>query len=153
MGDARVDKDLYFEDMVPGTVYEFGSIKVEEKEILEFSRRYDPQDFHSDPEAAKRTSFGGLVASGWHTAAMAMRMIVDNRLSRINTMGSPGVDELRWLKPVRPGDLLSVRLTIIEARRSQSKPDRGTVRWSVQVLNQSRDVVTSWKGMNIVISR
>ncbi len=138
---------------MPGSVYRFGSILVEEKEIVDFAKTYDPQVFHVDPEAAKRTSFGGLVASGWHTVALAMRLLVDNRLSRMANLGSPGVDELRWLKPVRPGDVLSVRLTIMEVRRSQSKPDRGIVRGLVEVLNQSGEVVTTWKGVNIVLCR
>src|SRR5271157_2818015 len=103
---------LYFEDHVPGLVHVFGSVLVEEQEILDFAKRYDPQVFHTNPEAAKKTSFGGLVASGWHTVALAMRLIVDHRLSRVPNLGSPGVDELRWLKPVRPGDVLSVRLTV-----------------------------------------
>lgn len=145
--------DLYLEDHVPGSVYSFGSILVEEQEIRDFARRYDPQVFHTDPEAAKETSFGGLVASGWHTAALAMRLIVDHRVSRVKNLGSPGVDELRWLKPVRPGDRLSVRITIMETRRSQSKPDRGVVKTLVEVLNQNGEVVTSWKGLNIVLCR
>jgi acyl dehydratase len=144
---------MCFEDNVPGSVYELGSITVDENEIIEFAKRYDPQVFHTDPEAAKKTSFGGLVASGWHTAAMAMRIIVDHRLSHLANVGSPGVDELRWLKPVRPGDVLSVRVTILEARRSRSKPDRGVVRGLVEVMNQSGEVVTSWKGVNIVLCR
>ena len=146
-------KDLYLEDHVPGSVYQFGSIPVEEKDIVDFAERYDPQVFHVDPEAAKRTSFGGLVASGWHTVALAMRLLVDHRLSRMANLGSPGVDDLRWLKPVRPGDILSVRLTILEARRSQSKPDRGIVRGLVEVLNQGGEVVATWKGVNIVLCR
>ena len=138
---------------MPGSVYQFGSIPVEEKDIVDFAERYDPQVFHVDPEAAKRTSFGGLVASGWHTVALAMRLLVDHRLSRMANLGSPGVDDLRWLKPVRPGDILSVRLTILEARRSQSKPDRGIVRGLVEVLNHSGEVVATWKGVNIVLCR
>jgi acyl dehydratase len=156
MADAGADEPttkLYFEDHVPGSVYLFGSVLVEEQEILDFGRRYDPQVFHTDPEAAKKTSFGGLVASGWHTAALAMRLIVDHRLSRMPNLGSPGVDELRWLKPVRPGDTLSVRLTVLEARLSHSKPDRGLVRALVEVLNQSGEAVASWKGLNIVPCR
>jgi len=145
--------DLYLEDHLPGSVYEFGSIVVEEKDIVEYATRYDPQVFHVDPEAARRTSFGGLVASGWHTAALAMRLLVDHWLSRMANLGSPGIDELRWLKPVRPGDVLSVRLTIMEVRRSQSKPDRGIVRGFVEVLNHSGEVVTTWKGINIVLCR
>lgn len=144
---------LYLEDHVPGSVYEFGSIEVDEKEIVDFASRYDPQVFHTDPEAAKKTSFGGLVASGWHTATLAMRLLVDHRLSHLANLGSPGVDELRWLRPVRPGDKLSIRLTILEVRPSESKPDRGVVKGLVEVLNQAGEVVTSWKGVNIVLRR
>jgi len=95
-------QDMYLEDHVPGSVYQFGSVLVTEEEIRDFAKRYDPQPFHTDPDAAKGTSFGGLVASGWHTAALAMRLIVDHRVSRVKNLGSPGVDELRWHKPVRP---------------------------------------------------
>jgi acyl dehydratase len=156
MAETNADEpstNLYFEDHIPGSVYLFGSVRVEEQEMRTFAERYDPQVFHTDPEAAKKTSFGGLVASGWHTAALAMRLIVDHRLSRVMNLGSPGVDELRWLKPVRPGDILSVRLTVMEARLSRSKSDRGVVRVLVEVLNQNGEVVTSWKGLNIVLCR
>jgi len=142
-----------FEDYVPGSVRTFGTILVKEEEIIEFARRYDPQVFHTDPVAAHKTVYGGLVASGWHTAAMAMRLIVEHYLSRTASVGSPGVDELRWLKPVRPGDELSVRLSVLEARRSESKPDRGVVRSLVEVLNQDRAVVMSFKGVNILLCR
>ena len=145
--------DLYFEDHTPGSVYLLGSVSVEEQDILDFATRYDPQVFHTDPEAAKRTFFSGLVASGWHTVALAMRLIVDGRLSRVKNLGSPGVDELRWRKPVRPGDTLTVRVTVIEATPSRSKPDRGIVKALVEVLNQTGEVVTSWKGVNIVLCR
>ncbi|MDD4986179.1 MAG: MaoC family dehydratase [Dehalococcoidales bacterium] len=144
---------LYLEDHVPGSVYEFGSIVVDEKAMVDFASQYDPQVFHTDPEAAKKTSFGGLIASGWHTAAMAMRLLVDHRLSNLANLGSPGVDELRWLKPVRPGDELSVRLTILEVRPSESRTDRGVVKGLVEVLNHAGEVVTTWKGINIVLRK
>ena len=156
MNDMSVDeplRDLYFEDHLPGSVQTLGSVKVTEEEIVAFARRYDPQVFHVDPEAAKSTSFGGLVASGWHIVALAMRLIVDNRLSRVKNIGSPGADEVRWLKPVRPGDVLTVKATIVEARRSQSKPDRGVVKALVEISNQAGEVVTTWKGINIVLCR
>jgi acyl dehydratase len=146
-------ENRYFEDYVAGSIYEFGAAMVEEREILEFALRYDPQIFHTDREAAVATQFGGIVASGWHTAAMAMRLLVDNYLPRGASFGSPGVDELRWHKPVRPGDVLSVRVTIAGARRSESKPDRGIIRSFVEVLNQKREVVTSWKGMAVLRCR
>jgi acyl dehydratase len=147
------DRDQCFEDFVPGSVRTSGTVLVTEEEIIEFARRYDPQVFHSDPVAARNTIYGGLVASGWHTAAMAMRLIVENYLSRAASVGSPGVDEVRWLKPVRPGDMLSVRVTVLEARRSESKPDRGLVRSFIEVLNQDGVVVMSFKGVTIVLCR
>jgi len=143
----------YFEDYVPGSVHEFGPIKVEEAEIIEFARRYDPQVFHTDPEAAKNTIYGGLIASGWHTAGLMMRVLVDHYLSHVASLGSPGVDELRWLKPVRPGDELTVRVTVLETRRSRSKPDRGIVRSFVEVLNQKGEVVMTLKAVNFLLCR
>ena len=143
----------YFEDYIPGTVFEYGEIRVDEAEILEFARRFDPQDMHVDPEAAKRGRFGGLVASGWHTAAMMMRLVVENFLPKEASLASPGIDELRWLRPVRPGDVLRVRVTVLEATRSRSRPDRGVVRTLMEVLNQDGEVVMSSKPMNIIASR
>jgi acyl dehydratase len=146
-------KQRYFEDYVPGSVYEFGARPVGEEEIIEYARKYDPQIFHIDPDSARRSPFGGVVASGWHTAGMAMRLLVDNYLPHGASAGSPGVDELRWHKPVRPGDVLSVRVTILEARPSKTKYDRGIIRTHVEVLNQRREVVTSWKGMAMMLRR
>ena len=143
----------YFEDHVVGSIFQFGSILVDEKEMIAFANQYDPQVFHADPEAAKKTAFGGLVASGWLTGSLAMRLIVKHRLSHVANLGSPGIDEVRFRKPVRPGDTLSVRLVILETRRSKSKPDRGIVKLSIEVLNQSGEVVMSWKGTNIVLCR
>src|SRR5437764_11371514 len=136
-------RERYFEDYIPGAVFEYGEIRVEEAEILEFARRFDPQDMHVDPEAAALGRFGGLIASGWHTAAMMMRVLVDNFLPKEASLASPGIDELRWLRPVRPGDVLRVRVSVLEATRSRSRPDRGTVRTFVEVLNQSEEVVMS----------
>lgn len=146
-------ENRYFEDYKEGAIYEFGSITVEQEEIIKFAKHYDPQIFHMDPVGAKTTMFGGLVASGWHTAALAMRIIVDHYLSHVASLGSPGVDELRWLKPVRPGNRLSLRITILETRRSRTKPDRGIVRSLVEVMNEHNEVVMSWKGMNMIQCR
>ena len=146
-------EDRYFEDYLPGAVHEFGSITLGEADIIEFARRFDPQPFHIDPEAAKQTPFGGLIASGWHTASSAMRLLVDNYISRVASLGSPGADELRWRKPVRPGDTLSVRITILESKLSRSKPVQGTIRSHIEVLNQRREVVMTWKGMGLVKCR
>ena len=145
--------DRYFEDYIPGSVYEFGSMRVEEEEMIEFARRYDPQAYHVDLEAARKSAFGGLIASGWFTAALTMRLLVDQYLSRVASMGSPSAGEVRWLRPVRPGDELSLRVEILETRRSESKPDRGVVRAFVEVLNQHREVVMTREAVGIVRCR
>ena len=143
----------YFEDYPPGTVIEGGAIAVSESDILEFARRYDPQTMHTDPAAAEHGHFGGLIASGWHTAALMMRLFAAHFLSPASSLASPGIDELRWLKPVRPGDVLSLRVTVTEARRSRSKPDQGIVRSLVEVLNQKGDVVMSLKPISLIRCR
>ena len=150
---ATPPDDRYFEDYVPGSVHEFGSITVDEQEVLDFGRRFVPLSYHVDKEAAKRSIYGGLIASGWHTAALMMRLYTDNYLSKVANLGSPGCDELRWPKPVFPGDELSLRVAVLETRRSNSKPDRGIVRSFVEVLNQKRDVVMSLKMVNFVRGR
>ncbi|MBV8751003.1 MAG: MaoC family dehydratase [Candidatus Eremiobacteraeota bacterium] len=131
----------YLEDFVAGSVAEAGSVLVTEDEVLDFARRYDPQPFHTDPEAAKNWPYGGLIASGWHTAAMMMRLVVDNFIDGETSLGSPGLGPIRWKLPVRPGDVLRVRARVLDNRRSQSKPDRGTVTLEVEVLNQRDEVV------------
>ncbi len=141
--------DRYFEDYVPGDIHEFGTRVAEETEMIDFARRFDPQPFHTDPAAAKQSVFGGLIASGWHTASMAMRLLVENYISRVASLGSPGVDEVRWRKPVRPGDTLSIRVTVLESKLSRSRPNQGTIRSYIEVLNQRRDVVMTWKGMGM----
>lgn len=146
-------EDRYFEDYVPGAVFEYGEIRVSEAEIIEFAHRFDPQPMHVDPEAAAQGRFGGLIASGWHTGAMMMRLLADNFLPRKASLASPGIDELRWLRPVRPGDMLRIRVCVLEATRSRSKPDRGMVRTLVEVLNQHDDIVMSMKPMNIIACR
>ena len=133
----------YFEDYVTGAVFEYGAIMLTEREIVEFAQRFDPQYIHTDPRAAADGPFNGLIASGWHTAAIMMRLFVDHYLSHVASMASPGIDELRWSRPVRPGDTLSIRVSVLEANRSRSKPDRGMVRSLVEVLNQNREVVMS----------
>jgi acyl dehydratase len=145
--------DRYFEDYVEGDVHSFGSIAVEADEIIAFARRFDPQIFHTDPEAAKQTMFGGLIASGWHTAGLMMRLYVEHYLSHVASLGSPGLDELRWLKPVRPGDQLSLRVTVLGAKRSKSKPDRGVVTSLVETVNQADESVMSLKIVNMISVR
>jgi len=143
----------HFEDYVPGTVVEYGPIAVSEAEVIDFGRRFDPQPFHVDPAQAARGPFGGLIASGWHTGSLMMRLLVDHYLPRHAGLGSPGLDELRWLNPVRPGDALSVRVTVLEARRSRSKPDRGMVNSQFEVLNQQRNPVMSVKATTLMRCR
>ena len=114
--------DRYFEDYIPGAVHEFCCISVDEQEVLEFGKRYVPLSYHIDKEAAKNSINGGVIASGWHTAALMMRVYAENYLSKVANLGSPGGDELRWDKPVFPGDVLSVRATVLEARRIPPRP-------------------------------
>jgi acyl dehydratase len=149
----RPERPRFFEDFAPGQVYEFGDRTVTQSEIVEYARQFDPQPFHTDPEAARHSFYGGLIASGWHTVGMMMRMLVDHFVPRESAMGSPGIDELRWLKPVRPGDRLRVRVTVVEAKRSTSKPDRGIVRSINEVLNQNGETVLSMRGMGLYRTR
>jgi len=142
-------KERYFEDYAVGEVHEFGDYLVTEEEIVAFAQRFDPQPFHTDPVAAASSSFGGLIASGWLTAAITMRLLVDHFISAVSSMGSPGIDELRWLRPVRPGDRLRVRATVLEARRSQTKPDRGAIQVLDETVNQDGEVVMSMKGWGL----
>lgn len=140
----------YFEDIRVGDTVEVGDRLVTAEDIVEFARQFDPQPFHLDEEAGRQTFFGGLVASGWHTAAMMMRMVVDHALSPETSLGSPGIDELRWLKPVRPGDRLRVRITVLECVPSRSKPDRGLVRQQIEVLKQDDEVVMRLTALGLI---
>jgi acyl dehydratase len=149
---APVD-DRYFEDYVSGAVYQYGYITVSEAEMLDFARKFDPQPIHVDPEFAAAGPFGGLIASGWHTAGIMMRLLADHYLSRVASLASPGLDELRWPAPVRPGDSLRLRATVVEARRSRSKPDRGLVRTQSELINQNDEVVLRVTAMNIIRAR
>ena len=138
---------LYFEDFPPGEVAEYGDIEVSAVRIKAFAEQFDPQPFHVDEVAARETFPGSLIASGWHTAAMLMRMNCDHFLNRSTSQGSPGIEEVNWLKPVHPGDRLSVRRKILEARLSASRPHLGVVRFEFEVLNQHRDVVMTQKNV------
>lgn len=131
----------HWEDFEAGQVYELGARTVTRDEIVAFAREFDPQPFHLDEDAAARSPFGGLIASGWHTAALFMRMYVDELINDTVSMGSPGVEELRWLVPVRPGDELRGRVTILEAAPSSTRPDRGTIRARMELRNQRDEVV------------
>ena len=136
---------LHFEDFAVGQVYELGSHELTEEEVLAFARQFDPQPFHVDPDAARRSVFGGLVASGWHSAAIFMRLYVDKVLGRAASMGSPGVEELRWFLPVRPGDTLRGRVRILETSPSSLRADRGTVIAFCELLNQRDEVAMSFR--------
>ena len=140
----------YFEDYQTGAIYEYGYATVDEEELLAFARRFDPQPIHVDAEFAAGGPFGGLIASGWHTCGIFMRLFADHYLSRVASLASPGIDELRWPAPVRLGDLLRLRTTITETRRSRSKPDRGLVFTHAELLNQEDRVVLSLKAMNML---
>ncbi len=142
--------ERWFEDYVAGTRQEVGPIRVDEAEVVDFARRFDPQPFHVDAEAAAAGSFGGLIASGWHTCALMMRLLADEYLSPVSSLGSPGVDELRWLRPVRPGDELTLRTTVVEARLSRSKPDRGIVTTLVELVDQTGEEVLRLRAMNLI---
>lgn len=143
----------YFEDYPVGAVFTGGPIAVSEDEIVAFARRYDPQPMHVDKAAAEAGQFGGLIASGWHTGALMMQLLAAHFVPRPGNLASPGLDELRWLLPVRPGDRLSLRATVLTARRSRSKPDQGVVTSLVEVLNQNGDVVMSLKPISLMHCR
>jgi acyl dehydratase len=132
---------LHWEDFVVGSVAAYGPRTITREEILAFAAEFDPQPMHTDEEAARATMLGGLVASGWHTCAVSMRMMADGFVLRSAAMGSPGVEEVRWLKPVRPGDTLTLRATVMEKRPSGSRPGMGFVKFSYEMLDQSNDCV------------
>ena len=149
----NMKKQLWFEDYAPRTVHEFGGIFIDKEKIIAFASEFDPQPFHIDMEVAEKSEFGGLIASGWHTAAATMRLLVDHFLSESSSLGSPGIDELRWLKPVRPSETLRVRVTILDTRKSKSKPDRGFVRSKIETLNSKEETVMSLIATTIVLCK
>ena len=140
----------YFDDYQPGATHDCGSVSVSEDEIISFAKDFDPQPFHVDPAAAARGPFGGLIASGWHTAGLVMRQLVAHFLSAEASLGSPGLDEIRWPQPVRPGDTLRVRATVTEARRSHSRPDRGIVKTMIEAVNQDGRTVMRATAINFL---
>ena len=140
----------YFEDLNAGEVFELGTVAVTEAEILEFAERYDPQPFHVDREAAERSIYGGLIASGWHTCALFMRLLATGFLNDTASLGSPGVEEIRWPAPVRPGDDLAGRLEIVSTRPSRSRPDRGIVTSRGILTNQDDTTVLSLAATNLI---
>jgi acyl dehydratase len=144
----------YFEDLVVGTKASFGRYEVTREEVVEFASKYDPQPFHLSDEAAAQTYFGRLSASGWHTAAMAMRMAVENmKDQRSAGLGSPGIDELRWLKPVYPGDVLRCETELLDKRVSQSRPEMGIIKGRTTVLNQHDEAVMTFVANGLIRTR
>ncbi len=143
----------WFEDYSVGESFVLGNQLVTEQETVEFALRYDPQPFHVDAQAAAASHFGGIVASGWMTASVLMRLMCDHFIAFESAMGSPGVDQLRWLEPVRPGDYLRARVTVLELKPSRSKPDRGAMLLREEALNQHDRVVMSLQGWALVKRR
>jgi len=133
----------YFEQFQAGDVFELGSRTVSQDETIAFAREFDPQPFHVDPERARDSLFGGLIASGWHTAAIYMRLLTDGLLNKTVSLGSPGIDELRWSRPVFPGDTLRARFTVLDTIPSKSRPGMGIIRGKGEVFNQRDEVVMS----------
>lgn len=143
-------EERYLEDYVEGETHKFGPITVSEKDIMEFGKKFDPQVFHTDPVGARETVYGGLIASGWHTCSLFMRLFVEYYMAGRASLGSPGVDELRWLKPVRPGDSLILSVTVHKVKPSTSKPDRGLLFSFCELENQKKEVVATMMALNFV---
>ncbi len=143
----------YLEDFAVGERRRLGTTHVVEADVIRFATEFDPQPFHIDAEAAKDSIYGSVIASGWHTCAMTMRVLVDSYLRESASMGSPGIDELRWLKPVRPGDTLTVFSTAEDIAFSKSKPDRGILTSVTEVENQHGEVVLTMRGKSMMRRR
>ena len=141
--------DRYFDDFTVGDRFVTGGVTLTESAIIDFAMRYDPQPFHIDAEAAKRSNYGGLIASGFQTLALGFRMVLETGVFRACSMGSPGFDELRWLKPVRPGDTLHTELEVVEKTPSRSKPDRGILRLKIWIKNQKGEDVITFTSMHL----
>ncbi|AWH95377.1 MaoC family dehydratase [Dietzia psychralcaliphila] len=150
--DTTID-DRFLDDYTEGGRYRFGEESVDADEIVEFARRYDPQSIHTDPEAAAGGPFGGLIASGWQTAALMMRLFADNYLTSVASLASPGIDELRWVRPLRPGDRLTLVCETTGVRPSRSKPDRGVLTTDVTLINQDGEPVLTATALNMVARR
>ncbi len=143
----------YFEDVAVGDVMRFGRYEVTKEEIVEFARQFDPQPFHLDEEAGRKSPFGGLIASGWHTGAMFIRMVAEHMSPRTATQGARGFDDLKWIRPVRPGDVLTIESTVTEKVESRSHPERGTVKILSRVLDQKGEAVMSLTSLVIFMRR
>ena len=143
----------YWEDIKAGDVVELGSHTMDKERMVAFAREFDPQPFHIDEKAAEASIYGGLIASGWQTGCVAMRLMCDGYLTESSCVGSPGIEEIKFLQPVRPGDSLRLRAQVLEARPSANRPDRGIVRWRWEVLNQRAEVVLSMLGTQIFLRR
>lgn len=144
---------LYWEDFHVGDVAPMGETLVDKDEVIRFASAYDPQPFHIDEAAARESMYGGLIASGWHTVSMVMRMMVDSYLSKSASLGSPGVDQVRWLKPVRPGDRIRAQRHVLETRASNSRPDMGVVKTRWEVFNQHGELVMTMEGYGMFARR
>jgi len=143
----------YFEDITAGETHHLGSYNAEQRELIDFARRYDPQHIHVDPEVAQKTIYGGLIASGWHTAGSCMALLVAGFLSETATLGSFGLEELRWRTPVRPGDTVTAEAEVLETRASDSRDDRGYVTIDVRAENEDGEEVVYWRSTNIFLTR
>ena len=153
-GFAALDApEIFFEDFSVGRSWERDGPELTEASITGFAAQYDPQYFHMDATAAERSMFGGLIASGWQTVGITMRLICDAYLLRAASLGSPGIDQLRWLLPVRPGDRLRMKMTVVEARPSKSKPDRGSVLHLWEATNQNGELVLTMQGWGMFLKR
>lgn len=143
----------YLDDFAAGQVFDLGTFSVTEEEIVDFATKFDPQVFHVDPVAARNSVFGGLIASGWHTVGCVMRLMVDNLIPDKSALGSPGIDQLRWLKPVRPDVKYSVTYTVNEVRESRSKPDRGVINTTTDVFDPDGEKVMTFSGVGMYLKR
>ena len=149
----KANKKMYWEDFIPGTREQVGKVTVNKDEVIEFASRYDPQLFHIDEAEADKSIYGGIIASGWHTCSMVMRLMCDSYLLNSTSLGSPGIEEVKWLSPVYPGDVLTAFRTVVDSRVSKSKPDRGIVKTFWETENQNGDLVMSMSGTNFFLRR
>lgn len=147
------EKKMFWEDFVPGVRERMGQVIVDREEVIDFARRYDPQPFHIDEEEAENSIYGGIIASGWHTCSMVMRLMCDSYLLNSSSLGSPGIEGVKWPRPVYPDDVLTAFRTVTETRASSSKPDRGIVKTFWETENQNGELVMSMTGINFFLRR